>query len=237
MLGAIRAGVVSVTAGVALVVALPGTASAAAVRHGHWALNETSGNVAVDSSGFGNNGTSFDVGRDGEAYTFNGTSSRVIVPDTSPTAPGSLDPGSQNFSFGATVSMPAPPDAGETYDVLRKGLSSTRGGDYKLEVKNARGKAVARCVVRDDARVGANIQSLAKVNLAGTGVHTVTCTKTSTGVTIRVDGGAARTKSVNRLGAVSNTANLALGAKAEGTARTGFDWYKGKIHDAWVSVG
>jgi hypothetical protein len=237
MLGAIRTGVVSVGAAVALVIALPGTATAASVRHGHWALNETSGNVAVDSSGFGNDGTSFDVGRDGEAYTFNGTSSRVVVPDTEATAPGSLDPNGQNFSFGVTLSMPAPPDVGETYDVLRKGLSSTRGGDYKLEVKNAKGKAVARCVVRDSARVGANVQSLARVNLAGTGVHTVVCTKTSTGVTIRVDGGSPRTKSVAKLGVVSNTANLALGAKAEGTARTGFDWYKGKIHDAWVAVG
>jgi hypothetical protein len=237
MLGAIRTGMVSIVTGVALVAVLPGTASAAAVRHGHWALNETSGDVAVDSSGFGNHGTSFDVGLDGEAYTFNGTSSRVIVPDTSPTAPGSLDPGSRNFSFGVTISMPAPPEQGETYDVLRKGLSSTRGGNYKVEVKHARGKAVARCVVRDSARVGANIQSLARINLAGTGVHTIVCTKTSTGVTIRVDGGAPRTKSVTKLGSVSNTANLALGAKAEGTATTGFDWYRGKIHDAWVSVG
>lgn len=221
----------------ATVVAFPGAASAAAVDHAHWGFNETSGNVAADSSGFGNHGTSHDVGLDGDGYSFNGTSSRVIVPDTSPTALGSLDPGTQNFSFGVTMSMPAPPDQGQTFDLLRKGLSGTAGGNYKLEVKNARGKAVARCVVRDGARVGASIQSLARHNLAGTGVHTVICTKTSTGVTIRVDGTDARSKIVSRLGSVSNTSHLALGAKAESTARTGFDWYLGKIHDAWVSVG
>lgn len=231
------AGVVSVAAAVTFVLAVPAAADAATVDRGHWGFNETSGNVATDSSGFGNHGTSFDVGMDGEAYSFNGTSSRVIVPDTSPTTAGSLDPGTQNFSFGVTMSMPAPPDQGQTFDVLRKGLSGTAGGNYKLEVKHARGKAVARCVVRDGARVGANIQSLARYNLAGTGVHTVTCTKTSTGVTIRVDGTAPRSKVVSRLGSVSNPSHLALGAKAEGTARTGFDWYLGKIHDAWVSVG
>lgn len=236
MLRSIKAGAVSLT-GVALVAALPFAAEAAAVQHAHWGLDDTSGNVATDSSGFGNHGTSFNVGLDGEAYSFNGTSSRVIVPDTAETQPGSLDPGSQNFSFGATLSMAAPPDQGQTYDVLRKGLSGTAGGNYKLEVKNARGSAVARCVVRDSARVGANIQSQRRINLAGTGVHTVTCTKTSTGVTIRVDATAPRSKAVSRLGSVSNSSDLALGAKAEGSARTGFDWYEGKIHDAWVSVG
>lgn len=233
----ISAGLVSVATTVTVVVALPGAASAAAVDHAHWGFDETSGSVATDSSGFGNHGLSHDVGLDGEAYSFNGTSSRVIVPDTSPTAPGTLDPGTRNFSFAVTVSMPAPPDQGQTFDILRKGLSGTAGGNYKLEVKNARGKAVARCVVRDAARVGANIQSLARHNLAGTGVHTVTCTKTSTGVTIQVDSTAPRSKVVSRLGSVSNTSDLALGAKAEGTARTGFDWYLGKIHDARVSVG
>lgn len=232
----IGAGLVSVATAV-MVVAVPKSAGAAALDHAHWGFNETSGTVATDSSGFGNHGASHDVGLDGEAYSFNGTSSRVIVPDTSPTAPGTLDPGTRNFAFGVTLSMPAPPDQGQTFDVLRKGLSGTAGGNYKLEVKNAKGKAVARCVVRDGARVGASIQSLARLNLAGTGVHTVTCTKTSTGVTIRVDGTAPRSKLVSRLGSVSNTSDLALGAKAEGAARTGFDWYLGKIHDGWVSVG
>ena len=36
-------------------------------------------------------------------------------------------------------------------------------------------------------------------------------------------------------GGVSNDAALGLGAKAESTANTGFDWFEGKIYDAWVS--
>jgi hypothetical protein len=39
------------------------------------------------------------------------------------------------------------------------------------------------------------------------------------------------------LGSVANAANLGLGSKAEDTAKTGFDWYLGKIHDAWVRIG
>jgi hypothetical protein len=50
-----------------------------------------------------------------------------------------------------------------------------------------------------------------------------------------VDALAPRTKAYSGgLGSVSNSADLALGAKAEGTAQTGFDWFQGELFDAWV---
>ncbi len=209
-------------------------AAADATFRAHWKLDELTGTTAVDSSGNGNDGTSFHVGRDGTGYTFNGVDSRVIVP-SSP----SLNPGSENFSFGVTVVMDDPPSpVGETFDVLRKGLVTNKGGDYKFEVKNAKGKAVARCVVKsirpDGTKVLAAIQG--PTDLADGRPHTVTCKKTSTSIILTVDSLAPRTKSFpGGLGSTSNTADLALGAKAESTAQTGFDWFKGEMLNAWVA--
>lgn len=208
-------------------------AQASSDERGHWLLDETSGTVAHDASGRGNHGAVVDVVGDGTGYSFNGTSSRVVVPDDA-----SLDPGSASFSFGATLVVGALPDLDETYDALRKGLTSTKGGNYKLEIKNVKGFAVARCLVKDSLKVVAAVQSPASRtrDLDDGKPHTLVCVKTGTGVTLHVDGHPPRTKAVTRLGSVANAADLALGAKAETTASTGFDWFDGRIDDAWVSV-
>lgn len=209
-------------------------ASAATGYRAHWTLDEVSGTTVADSSGNGNTGTSYHtVGASG-GYTFNGTNARVIVPSAAV-----LNPGAADFSFGVTLTMTTPPARNETYDVLRKGLVTTKGGDYKLEVKNAGGKAVARCVSRsfraNGTKILATIQSAGKTLADGT-PHVVTCTKTSNSISIQVDTRALRTNNYSSgLGSVSNTSELALGAKAESTAQTGFDWYDGVISDAWVA--
>jgi hypothetical protein len=215
------------------------SAHAAAATNGdgslraHWGLDETSGTTAFDSSGNCNDGTAYNVTQDGSGYVFNGVDSRVIVPSS-----GILNPGSEDFSFGVTVSMDAPPTpVGETYDVLRKGLVTNKGGDYKFEVKNVKGKALARCVVKsvrsNGTKVLATIQGTK--TLADGQRHDVTCTKTSDSISLAVDALPVRTKSFSGgLGSMSNTADLALGAKAEDTAETGFDWFEGELFDAWV---
>jgi len=230
----LRASGMVVVAG-ALSLAVPHAAAAAAPSfRAHWTLDEKAGTTAFDSSGNGNNGTGFNTVGDGSGYTFNGTDSRVVVPTS-----GSLNPGAADFSWGVTLSMTAPPSpVGETYDVLRKGLVTNKGGDYKVEVKNVKGKALARCVTKtirgDGTKVLASIQGTK--TLADGNPHVVTCAKTSTGITLTVDALAPRTKAyAGGLGSVSNTADLALGAKAENTATTGFDWFQGEIFDAWVS--
>lgn len=198
---------------------------------GHWLFNEPgSPSTAADASGNGNTGTNFNVQGDGEAYTFNGTDSRVVVPESD-----TLDPGVADFSFGVTLSMSQPPAVGESFDVLRKGLTTTAGGNYKLEVVHSDGRALARCVVKDANKVVAAIR--AAKNLADRARHDVSCHVVGHGVTIVVDGANAGTRTVTTLGSVSNAADVAIGAKAEGTAATGFDWYLGKIYDAWVSKG
>jgi hypothetical protein len=196
-----------------------------------WLFNEPAGTppTALDSSPNKNNGTNFDISSDGNAYSFNGSSSRVIVKD-SPT----LDPGTANFSFGVSgLAIGQGPAVGETYDVLRKGLSTTTGGDYKLEIAESNGAALARCIVKDAQKVPAIIR--AGTDLVG-GTHTVVCKRIGNSVSIVIDGTTRGTKTVTALGTVSNGADLAIGAKAEGTAATGFDWFLGEIGEAWVSI-
>jgi hypothetical protein len=228
----IRPAAVLVGAAASLFVAIP--PAAAQTYRAHWLLDEIKSATALDSSGNGNNGTNYNIVGDGTGYTFNGVDSRVIVPSSA-----SLNPGFANFAWGVTLRMTDPPSpVGESYDVLRKGLVTTKGGDYKLEVKNVNGKAVARCVSKsfrkDGTKVLATVQG--STNLADSKQHVIRCTKTSTSITLTVDSLSARTKTYSGgLGSVSNTSSLALGAKAESTATTGFDWFEGKIFDAWVA--
>jgi hypothetical protein len=203
---------------------------------GHWTLNEIGSATAFDSSGHGNHGNNQHIVGNGTGYTFNGNDSRVVV-QSSP----SLNPGARDFSFGATIEMSSPPQpVGETYDVLRKGLVTTKGGDYKFEVMNVGGKAVARCVSKTVKPSGVKVLAAIQgtTNLADGRAHDVTCIKTANSITLKVDGLKPRVKNFSSgLGGVSNSSSLAIGAKAGSSASTGFDWYEGVVDDAWVAIG
>jgi len=220
-LGGAAASGVAATIGV---VALAAPAIAAGDR-AVWHLDETSGSIAVDSSGNGNDGTAYDVVMDGSGYEFNGDSSVVIVPTSD-----SLNPGTSDFSFSVTFQSSAPLAAGLDYDLLRKGLTTTKGGEYKVEVLQANGKARALCVVKDSSKKALQIRGT--TNLIDGNVHTITCTRTSSGLTMVVDNLAPRTKA-GVTGSIANSAPLSLGAKAEGGAEA--DWFDGTLLEASVS--
>ena len=206
------------TAAVTLVAVQAPGATAETTYSAHWTFDETGGSTAYDVSGNGNDGTSSHVVGDGSGYTFNGTDSRVVVPD-SPT----LRPGSADFSYGVSLTMTQPPAKGETYEVLSKGTAGNKGGNFKIEIKNSSGKAKARCVFNSILPNGkrANAAQLGKASLADGRPHTVTCIKTATGVTTRIDALAAITKTVaGGLGSVTNTAPVGLGAKAQQDSQT-----------------
>ncbi len=228
------AAIAAVSSAALISFAAPASASEALVAH--WTFDEVNSSTALDSSGLGNNGVNHNIVGNGTGYVFNGANSRVIV-NSSP----SLNPGASNFSFGASIVMTAPPlPVGETYDVMRKGLVTTAGGDYKFEVKNVKGKALARCVAKTVKPGGAKVLAAIQgtTNLADGKEHQVTCSKTASTITLQVDSLPLRVKTfASGLGGVSNTSSLALGAKAETSASTGFDWYEGVINDAWVSIG
>jgi hypothetical protein len=204
-------------------VAATGPARAAGSR-AHWALREQGlpPAVAADDSGNGNHGTpSGGVTGDGSGFGFDGTG-RVVVPD----APN-LNPGTADFSFSVTFTTTLPL-AGTDYDLLRKGFARTRGGEYKAEVVNVKGRAKGLCLVKDSLKHTGSVR-LGGRTLANGKPHTITCSKTATGVTIAVDGLTPRTRAVTGgLGVVGNGAALTLGAKDA----AGGDWFVGRLIEA-----
>ena len=216
------------TLGLSTTVALiaAGAAASASASTGDralWEFSETSGSVAHDSSGNGNNGQNANVVEQGSDYAFNGHSSRIIVPNSS-----SLNPGSADFSFSVTFIIDALPASGEDYDMIRKGDGP---GEYKIEVFNKGGQAKAYCVARDTAKHAALIWGT--TNLNDGQQHTVTCSKTSTGASLKVDNLAPVTKTVSGgLGTFTNKNSLLLGAKKTGA---GGDWFDGRMFEASVS--
>jgi len=192
----------------------------------HWKFTEVGTPPAklIDYSGNGNDGNPVGgVVGDGTKYTFKG-SGRVEVPD-SPT----LNPGSANFSYSVTFTTTLPA-VGTDYDLMRKGYATTTGGEYKVEVLNVNGVAKGFCLVKDSNKHVARVRG-AGTTLADGKQHTITCSKTSTGVTIMVDDRTPRSASASGgLGSVSNSAPLTIGAKAD----SGGDWFIGTMSDASI---
>ncbi len=153
----------------------------------------------------------------------------------------SLSPGASDFSFSATLTTNVPA-AGTDYDVIRKGLASTRGGEYKIEVLHVNGIAKAMCLVKDSNKNVASVRWSPAGGLADGRQYMITCAKTATGVTLNLaassDDGAswtsykARSKTVSGgLGTVANDGKLFIGTKSD----TGGDPFNGTLFDASVS--
>jgi len=189
--------------------AMPVGAAQAAGFGASWQMNEKTG-AAVDSSGNQNNGTLHGgIVRTGSGYHFDGSSGYVSVPNSA-----SLNPGSGNITLTAKFTLDSAPASGKDYDLVRKGLAGTKGGDYKMEVLSS-GKAL--CLFR-----GTNGVSVTGGSNLGTGTHTVKCVKTSSAVKLIVDGSTKASKSA-AAGPISNTSSVFLGAKP------GDDWTKGLV--------
>src|SRR5690242_18566839 len=112
-----------------LTLAVPAQAATAAAL---WHMDNPS--AMTDSSGNGNNGTATAItsvaGSSGKGYHFNGKTSIVNVPDAD-----SLDPGTANLRLTAHVRFTvAPSKSVGDYDLIRKGLAGTKGGDWKMEI-------------------------------------------------------------------------------------------------------
>jgi Concanavalin A-like lectin/glucanases superfamily len=183
----------------------------------------------IDSSGNGNNGTTKNItrvaGSVGNGYHFNGSSSIATVPSSN-----TLNPGSANITFTVHVKFTRFPRVGVSdYDLIRKGLASSPGGDYKMEIlpKASHTKAKAFCFFKDSANTVGKIVN--GPNLADGTWHTISCTKTPTSVQLTVDG-TTFTKLV-QLGSISNTAPLTIGAKSGGG-----DWYDGDMDEVSVKI-
>jgi hypothetical protein len=218
-----------------LVVPGLGTASAfaASTAAAVWLMDETSGTTMTDSSGNGNGGTAYNVKMTGATgYKFNpAAQSKVVVPSSS-----TLNPGASTFSYSVKMQSSQAPASGTDYDILRKGISSTSGGEYKLEIVYTNGQGRAFCLVKDSRGVGASVKGT--TNVTDGKVHTLTCTKTASGLTLKVDALTPRTKTVSGgLGSISNTKALVIGAKTPTVTGTAGDWYNGALLEARIRVG
>lgn len=197
----------------------PLAANAASVQVANWSMDDT-GSTMTDSSWHGHSGVLHNVTTNGSYFGFLSKPSYVTVSSAS-----DLNPGSSNFSFTVRVKFSTKPSStvGD-YDVLRKGLSTTSGGSYKMEILQS---GAAFC----DFRGSAEGRVTGSSNLANNAWHTVTCARTSTSVRLTVDGSTI-SKSVST-GTISNSSTVYIGAKDS----SGNDQYKGSLDAASVNKG
>ncbi len=186
-----------------MLVASP-AAWAVLVKAADWQMNEASGPM-IDSSANNNDGSPTDVLRTGSTYTFNGSTSRVAVPDSD-----GLDPLENDITLTASVQVTNAPMDDDSYDIVRKGLSASPGGDYKMEIKRASNSTVAKlhCLFKGS---GGKVNKVARPDIVDGRWHTLECVKTSTSVVARVDG-KSYTKA-GSAGSISNPKEVLVGAK------------------------
>src|SRR4051812_11678333 len=210
---------------VAPVLLIAGTAQAA-TPVAVWHMEDPG--TMTDSSGNNNNGTTAGItsvpGSTGSGYRFAPNSS-VTVPDSA-----TLNPGTADFSVSTQVRFDTPPDAATVdYDLIRKGLTTAAGGEWKIEIfPNSTLSSPAFCLFKD---AGGTVSSIrGRTNLADGAWHTITCAKTSTQISLTVDG-ATQNKAV-ALGSISNNQPVGLGQKPGGG-----DQYVGDMDEVRIEIG
>jgi hypothetical protein len=144
----------------------------------------------------------------------------------------SLDPGTATLRISAKVRFTVVPSrtVGD-YDLVRKGVSGTAGGTWKVEIfPSTPGSSVgpAFCQFQDAAGKTASVRGTR--NLADGAWHTITCVKTSTAIQVIVDG-SARSVAV-KLGSISNSKPVTIGAKPGGGDR-----YLGDMDEVTITTG
>ena len=209
------------------------SAAAATTVVAQWNMDNTFGTTMEDSSGNGNDGTTYNIVTSGGGYIFDGGTSKVVVPNSA-----TLNPGISDFSYTVQVQTDTVPPTGKDYDLMRKGISTTQGGEYKVELINVKGKAKALCVVKDAAGHSASIRGGGTLNLADNVLRTITCTKTATSLAVQVTSRPLNLKHA-RLGSVSNNQPLTIGVKLPNSPENDLaagDWYEGLMRSASIAI-
>jgi hypothetical protein len=226
----LRLGLVVATA---MVLAVP--ANAATIDA--WTFGEPDGSPTVTSSNghvgtLENDGTSSGVALSAGELHFDGHG-RVVVPHDD-----SLNPYDQPFTVSVEARTSAvPSDEIGDFDLMRKGVAADKRY-WKVELfpNLANMKAFAFCQMRGrNAALGKLVGTRLKwtgANLADGDWHTIVCEKTSSQVTLSVDGVVRVTKDVS-VGTVNNTKPLAMGAKAEVFQ----DMFAGDMDDVSYAIG
>jgi concanavalin A-like lectin/glucanase superfamily protein len=189
-------------------------------------MNETSGPM-IDSSRNHDNGTPKRVVRTGRSYVFNGSTSHVAVPDDH-----SLDPAEKDITLRASVKVGGRSLDDDSYDVVRKGYSTTAGGYYKMEIKRkATDPTVGElhCLFKGS---GDTVSKVAHPDIVDGNWHTLRCIKTSDSVVARVDGGRSNT-TTGSAGSISNSSRVMVGAKKANPLDDVFD---GRMNSVTIKI-
>ena len=164
--------------------------------------------LAEDSSGNGHHGLIQGSpgmglpGRAGTAFSFLKGRSWVHVPPKA-----ALNPGSRDFLVSAWVHFDDVPGPDETYDIVRKGVSYTREGEFKLEIVDP---GDVRCTVKDSVRREARA-AIEEVDVSDGEWHYVACARIGARLVVVADDVVVAEAAL--LGSVSNTMPLAIGSK------------------------
>ena len=219
----------SLTAAFAVVVAFAAPASAATLAN--WQMNEGSGaSVMVDSSGHVNGtiGSAVVTG-----FTFNGATG-YHWPFTSPTAPpakperivqansSTLNPNSGNYTV--TLRYRTTKHFG---NIVQNGQAGSSGGYFKIE--NPNGKLT--CVYRGTNSSGKFLRKevVSPTVLSDGAWHVARCARTSTGVTLTIDGKVVDTASGSS-GNITNTRPISIAGKLNcDQVQTTCDYFTGDI--------
>lgn len=225
----------AIAAGAALTVIVPSAAQAVVVAE--WKMDEPSGaTTMVDSAGGDNNGrigsvvTGVQGLAGGSAYQFDGATSYIEVPDKA-----NLDPGTKAITIGATVKVEDGEILDDSYEVIRKGIVTTKGGEWKMEIKRAGSDSTVgrlNCVFKGVLSNGTTslASKLANPDVVDGQAHRLECKKTGTSISAVVDGQAfPLTKTV---GKIVNAEPVVIGSKVAGD-----DVMQGIIDQVTVNIG
>ena len=161
------------------------------------------------------------VGSMGSALLFPKKPAAVSVPSST-----KLNPGTGTFTVSVRVQFSAKPSSSVgDFDLVRKGLSYTTGGNWKVEILQ---NGYAYCQFQGS---GGYVSVSRGPDLSNGAWHTISCTRYSTGVRLTVDGSYS-TKS-GSTGTIANTATMYVGAKST----AGEDQYVGRMDELQITAG
>ena len=193
---------------------------------GLWHM-EDSGTVMTDSSSnhldgsVSSNVVTGEDGSVGNAFLFPKSPSTVTVPNST-----KLNPGSGTFTVTVRVLFSNNPSStvGD-FDLVRKGLTSTSGGNWKLEILQ---NGYAFCQFQGSS---SKVTVSRGPDLSDGNWHTISCTHYSSSVRLTVNGSSS-TKS-GSTGYISNSSAMIVGAKST----SGGDQYIGRLDELQITSG
>ncbi len=188
---------------------------------------DDTGSVMNDSSPNNLDGTissNVVTGVDGsidDAFSFPRKPSTVTVPNST-----KLNPGTSTFTVSVRVMFSDNPSSSVgDFDLVRKGLSSTNGGDWKLEILQ---NGYAFCQFQGSS---GKVTVRRGPDLSDGRWHTISCTRYGSSVRLSVDGSV--TSNSGSTGTIANTSAMYVGAKSP----AGADQYIGRLDELQITRG